>query len=278
MPPDNESTGDENEGGASTLPGGAVDGTFVVKADGEVLRLRVSVPRAPVGFQAVLPAVRALVDGSVELALQAADRQGAPVSCKPDCCACCYYAPMLSPAEARSVAALVDALAEPRRSEIIARFEQALERLREAGLLQRYEQTRRRELDGSSRAGYPGWHDEYLSLRVACPFLEDKRCSIYAQRPMACRSYLVRNDPAECARIGGTLEQVAVRPSVARAAWMLGQEEMAHRSIMLVTALEWARATPEAGQRATGIQWLTRLKASLDAAKDGAAESNGPAG
>ena len=277
MPPHNKSASDETDGGASAPPGQTVDGTFVIKAEGEVRRLRISVPRDPVAFRAVLPAVRALADGSVELALQSAERQGAPVSCKPDCCACCYYAPMLSPAEARSVAELVDALAEPRRSEIIARFEQALERLREAGLLQRYEQTRRLESDGSSRAGYPGWHDDYLRLKVACPFLENKRCSIYTERPMACRSYLVRNDPAECARTGGALEQVAVRPSVARAAWVLGQEEAVHRSIMLVTALEWARETPEAGPRATGIQWLARLKASLDMAK-GAGETSDPAG
>jgi Fe-S-cluster containining protein len=261
-----ESTGDKDEGNEdSALLRESVDGTFVVKTGGEIRRLRVSVPRGPVAFRALLPAVRVLVDGSVALASQSAERQGAPISCKPGCCACCYYSPMLSPAEARTIAALVEALAEPRRSEVISRFEQAMNRLRSTGLLQRYEQTRRVASDGSSRAGYAGWHDDYLRLEIACPFLDDKRCSIYAERPMVCRNYLVRNDPTECGRIGGVLDRVSVQPSVARAAWVLGQEDAVRRSIMLVAALEWAATTLESGQRATGIQWLTRLKASLDA-------------
>ena len=82
---------------------------------------------------------------------------------------------------------------------------------------------------------------------------------------------------AECGRIGGVLDRVTVQPSVARAAWVLGQEDPVHRSIMLVAALEWARTTPESGQRATGIQWLTRLKASLDAPESARQTRNGPA-
>jgi Fe-S-cluster containining protein len=241
-----------------------VDGTFVVKADDETRKVRVSVPRASVPFRTLLPAIRVLVDTSVELASRFNSEQGTPISCKPDCCACCYYAPMLSPAEARSVVAQVEALPEPRRSAVVARFEQAVERLRDSGLLQRYEQGHV-GADGSRRPGYPGWHDDYLRLSIACPFLEDKRCSVYAERPLVCRNYMVVSDPVECGRIGGVRAAISIRPNVARAAAALGREETAPRSIMLVAVLDWARETPESIELATGVQWLTRLKASLDA-------------
>jgi Fe-S-cluster containining protein len=241
-----------------------VDGTFVVKAEGDIRQVRVSVPRASVPFRSLLPAIRVLVDSGVELASRSNARQGAPISCKPDCCACCYYAPMLSPAEARCVAAQVEALPEPRRSEIVARFERAMASLLGSGLLQRYQQGYVRA-DGAARPGYPGWHDDYLRLNIACPFLENNRCSIYAERPLACRNYVVLNDPAECGRIGGARAPVSIRPSVVRAAWALGQEGGAPRSIMLVAALQWVRTTAEFAERATGVKWLSRLKASLDA-------------
>jgi hypothetical protein len=114
-----------------------------------------------------------------------------------------------------------------------------------------------------------------LRLNIACPFLMNKRCSIYAERPLACRNYVVLNDPAECGRIGGALARVSIRPSVARAAWILGQEGTARRSVMLVAALEWVRTTPEIAERATGMQWLTRLKASLDAPAGGGPTTGG---
>jgi len=244
-----------------------VQGTFVIKAGGDTRPVRVAVPRAASPFGATLPAMRSLVDASVELASHANARQGTPISCKPDCCACCYYAPMLSPAEARHIDALVRQLPEPRRSRIVARFEQALARLRDTGLLQRYERGYVRA-DGVARAGYPGWHDDYLSLGIACPFLDDKRCSIYAERPLACRNYVVISDPADCGRIGALRAPVSIRPNVARAAGILGQEPGATRSVMLVAALEWASARPAAAERMPGVQWLARLKAVLDAPED----------
>jgi Fe-S-cluster containining protein len=261
---DKASASKRDDNGAPGLVRDSVDGTFVVKADGETRKVRVSVPRASVPFRTLFPVIRVLVDTSVELASRFNSEQGTPISCKPDCCACCYYAPMLSPAEARNVVAQVEALPEPQRSAMVARFEQAMERLRDSGLLQRYEQGYV-DADGSLRPGYPGWHDDYLRLSIACPFLENKRCSVYAERPLVCRNYLVVSDPAECGRIGGVRSPISIRPNVARAAAALGREETAPRSIMLVAALEWTRKTPESHELATGVQWLTRLKASLDA-------------
>jgi Fe-S-cluster containining protein len=38
------------------------------------------------------------------------------------------------------------------------------------------------------------------ALRATCPFLEDSSCSVYEARPLVCRTYIVENDPHECAK------------------------------------------------------------------------------
>lgn len=51
-------------------------------------------------------------------------------------------------------------------------------------------------MEGSSR---DGWFDELHP----CVFLEGGRCSIYALRPVSCRSYWVVTPPEDCQELGG---------------------------------------------------------------------------
>jgi Fe-S-cluster containining protein len=67
-----------------------------------------------------------------------------------------------------------------------ARFADSLRRLDEAGLKAR--------LAEAGDAGAQGATVRTLSLEafalgIACPFLEDEACSIYADRPLACRQH-----------------------------------------------------------------------------------------
>ena len=51
----------------------------------------------------------------------------------------------------------------------------------------------------------------YAAARVDCPFLKDHRCSIYEERPLACRVQAVSSHPRECGR-GPAGEVVLIRP------------------------------------------------------------------
>lgn len=42
----------------------------------------------------------------------------------------------------------------------------------------------------------------------ACAFLEDNKCSIYNERPLACRRYFVRSDPKLCRGLGDPIVEV----------------------------------------------------------------------
>jgi hypothetical protein len=81
-----------------------------------------------------------------------------------------------------------------RQQQIRARFARAVEHFRAAGLLDQMAAVNRMDLDERHKLGI-----RYLSERVACPFLEHESCSIYPQRPISCREYLVSSPPAYCA-------------------------------------------------------------------------------
>lgn len=109
---------------------------------------------------------------------------GTSVSCTPGCDACCHYRVHATPIEAHLIVEVVRA----RGGE---------------GAVQRLAERARKALDETGHpadAGYP-------HARVACPLLEESRCSVYEARPVLCRSHWVKSDPSAC-EYGGDTEQV----------------------------------------------------------------------
>jgi Fe-S-cluster containining protein len=208
------------------------------------LQTSLSVPAGPVGLRTLLPLVQSFADAVVGAAAEAEEAQGRRVSCKMGCGACCRQLVPISEAEARHVAALVQALPEPRRSQVHARFAEARRRLEEAGLLGKLLRP-----EGWQEGDRRAVGTEYFGLGIACPFLEDESCSVYADRPIACREYLVTSPAESCARpsadsvrcvplplkVSGALYRMNPVPPTARFV----------RWVPLILALEWAEAHPD---------------------------------
>jgi len=144
----------------------------------------------------LLPALRALDDAVIAQAVRTHETADRRVSCAKGCAACCKAQPVpVTPPEAYALARLVAHLPKERRSRIEAAFGAAVERLRAAGLFEVY-MGNREEL---SREAARDVAQRYFALKIACPFLADDACSIYADRPFVCRQYLVTSAPALCA-------------------------------------------------------------------------------
>src|SRR5262249_43913345 len=118
-----------------------------------------------------------------------------PISCRKGCGACCRQAVPITTVEARRLRELVDELPEPRRSEVQARFAEARRRLTEAGLLEKLLYPEQWTEGEARTLGVA-----YFQQAIACPFLESESCSIYHDRPMACREYLVTSPAENCSR------------------------------------------------------------------------------
>jgi Fe-S-cluster containining protein len=226
------------------------------------LRARVTVPAGPARQRDLLPLARSLADAVVGKAVRAAEEAGSPVSCRAGCGACCRQLVAISEVEARRLRAVVEDLPEPRRSEVRARFADARRRLDEAGLLDRL-----RSAGRWTPEEYTALTAAYFAQGVACPFLEDESCSIYAERPVTCREYLVTSPAENCARpTADTVNRLRIPLRVfnALARWEVPpSDHFLERWVPLVLAPEWAEADPDDPPPRPGPELLRELLAGL---------------
>ncbi len=177
------------------------------------LRMQMSVSSAPARPADFLPLFRSVADSLVGIAVQSVEAAGGKISCRNNCGACCRQPVPITEIEARRIRDFVNEMPEPRRSEIQARFVAARRRFEEAGLLPR--------LLGEEKITAEGriaFILDYFRQGVACPFLENESCSIYAERPIACREFLVITPPENCAKLSSEgIKSVKVRGDVPKA-------------------------------------------------------------
>ncbi len=218
-------------------------GVEMIAADWK-LKTAIGVPAGPTRLIQLLPLANALADAMTRMAEQAVEKQGEKISCRKGCAACCRTMVPVSEVEAHRFRELVDALPEPRRSQVFARFVEALRRLDEIGLVARLGNR-----EQWTAAEYKEIEMEYFSQGIACPFLEDESCSIYADRPASCREFLVTSPPEKCAEADNDEVRMVKLPFRVMSA-LARFDQVAPpatniRWVPLVLALEWAPAHPD---------------------------------
>lgn len=222
------------------------------------MAFQVGVPEAPIAAKELLPLAQNLSHAIVDATVREVEARGGRISCCKGCGACCRQLVPISEVEARFVAKLVESLPEPRRSEVKARFEEAVERLAEGGLLEKL-----REPERWYREGYREFGLEYFRQKIPCPFLEDESCSIYADRPVTCREFLVTTPAKNCQNpstetIRSVKLPLLVGPALAKLETRQNAPAEA-RWVPLVLALEWTGANPTAPPDRSGPELLREL-------------------
>jgi Fe-S-cluster containining protein len=159
------------------------------------LTTAVDVPTAFVPVTAIVPLMRRLGEEAQALEETRSSEIGNVRSCQKGCAACCRMLVPLSPPEAFAVREFVRALPTEQQDRIAARLAEARSILLTHGLWNQLT-----ELAESSQKPDDDLlepiNQAYYALRMPCPFLEDNLCSIYSERPAACRELLVTS-PAE---------------------------------------------------------------------------------
>jgi Fe-S-cluster containining protein len=218
-------------------------GVELLSADWK-LRTAITVPVGPTRLVELLPLAHGLADAVTGMAEKAVEKQGQKITCKKGCGACCRSLVPISAAEARSLRELVEKLPEPRRSHVLARFAEAVGRLDQAGLLEKLRARERWTNSERKRI-----ETDYFLHKIACPFLEDEACSIYAERPATCREFLVTSPAEKCALPTNDEVQVVKRPFSVMSALArfdpLPPPAEHIRWVPLVLALGWAAEQPE---------------------------------
>ena len=116
------------------------------------------------------------------------------MSCQAGCGACCRQLVPISEIEAHHLDQVVQALPQQQRERVLQRFSSARDQLSERAMLGTLQKLTELSLDEKRQFGL-----DYFRAGIACPFLEHESCSIHADRPSACREYLVTSPAVHCA-------------------------------------------------------------------------------
>lgn len=185
--------------------------------------------------------MQSFADAVVDSVRKEVEARGERISCRKGCGACCRQLVPIAEAEARQLHALVERLSEPQRVVVRARFREARLSLEEAGLLDKLLHLEQWS-DGEGHL----LGQRYFQQGIPCPFLEGESCTIYVDRPIACREYLVTSPADNCAH--PTSESVAcvklpfkVWTAIARFDDVSPSARFV-RWVPLILALDWAEA------------------------------------
>lgn len=224
----------------------AIEGRVALMVSGESMEIDITVPAGPARLTTLLPVFRGFTDAIVARGVAQVEKEGRAISCRAGCGVCCRQPVPISEPEAHALSAVVEAMPEPRRSAVRARFAAIEQRLEETGLKAQLGGWLEKDREGRLEAAL-----NYMTLRLACPFLEAESCSIYSDRPLICREYLVTSPAENCAAPGpDTIARVDIAGRPSKALVHFGKRETAQGWLLLIHALSFAaeHAEPEAEQ------------------------------
>lgn len=203
----------------------------------------------------LVPLARSISASIVGLASKHAEGQGKTISCQRGCTHCCRQLVPVAPLEAKRLAEVIAALPDEKRKQVLDRFAKALKQLEDAGLLSAKQIQGQRALMSKETDATAAWNDvsrRYYELRLDCPFLENDSCSIYEDRPIACREYNAVTPPALCEAFDPAIETLERPVRLGEALTKAGNDvaKTKDRAIALPLVLEWVglRAKAFAGE------------------------------
>jgi Fe-S-cluster containining protein len=203
----------------------------------------VGVPTSFVPVTAILPLMRGLGEEVQSMEQRRLVEAGRTISCQKGCAACCRMLVPISAPEALALADTVDRLEQHERHRLLVKIDLTKQRLARANLFNRLSALAESTAPVDDKAVEP-LNRAYYALRMPCPFLENEACSIYADRPAACRELAVTSPAEECQDMTSATIQavpVAVRISTALSLLWADLTETAPRLIPLPLAIDWAQ-------------------------------------
>jgi Fe-S-cluster containining protein len=248
----------------SSIPQNQVSTKVKIQSKNFSLTFQATVQTGLTTAKELLPLACALSDTIVSEACRSIELAGERISCSPGCGACCRNLVAISQIEARHISDTVAAFPESRRSFIQQRFQYAQQQLSDAGYLEKL-----RDFDSWTGDDYKSMVGLYFSLAIPCPFLEDESCSIYEDRPITCREFLVTSPPEFCAKLGSVGVRQVILPirlfnAVAR--WQVPPKgEFLERWVPLILALDWVESNLDCQTTKTGVDQLQDLLACIEA-------------
>jgi Fe-S-cluster containining protein len=232
---------DESEGAENIFGGGAEIIGLELDILGEPVHFRMSVVEGQARLADIVPAARVLSNILVQAVLKKLSRDGKFVPCRKGCSACCNYLIPLSVPEVFRLWYEVLSMPPNRGRAIVQSCLEAATKILKymPENLETNDLTKTNIQIEASRLSR--W---YSGLELFCPFLSEGLCTIYQQRPMACREHMVTGSALLCEAQSTEESQVIRMPvsiieCLSRLATELEQSDI--EVVMLPLALPWVQ-------------------------------------
>lgn len=239
-----------------------ITGNVSLTINNTPLNLQMTVPAKQVKPHRMLPVFQQMTNAFVGMSVQAVEEQGKEISCKAGCGACCRQPVPISELEIYNLTEVVEAMSEPRRSEIKKRFDEAVGHFEKLGWFEKMRECAelaQTETPETVMINVQKTVIEYFNEGIPCPFLENESCSIHQDRPLSCREYLVTSPAENCSEpTAETVDKIdlVVKPSE-KMRFVGGTQNFTKLGFLpLIRALELAEKTPENFTEKSGERWM----------------------
>lgn len=228
-----------------------VKASFALPVGGGFLNATANLPTGETTLTQLLPVIQSLENAILTRVGEEAERAGTPISCRAGCGACCRQLVPVSFFEAEALSEWLNGLPADQRTELEDRFHRALLKLRDAAVIEKILDERwMTDAQLTTQLAI-----DYFRASVACPFLENERCSIHPMRPLSCREYLVTSPSSLCDDPSANqVAGVQLPLKLSRVLYSFGQQmEQDQRGwIPLVFLLAWRRSGAKPGSYVSG--------------------------
>lgn len=211
---------------------------------GASVRLQISVEDKPARLSDIVPLARAISDKLCQAILNHPAGSGQTVQCQKGCSNCCSYLVPLSMPEVFRLREELSAMGEDFASCVLNTSLACKEKILDIHAFQKLHINDHYEISEISR-----W---YAELRLPCPFLSKGLCSIYRQRPLACREHMVTSPSSLCKSSALNFPETVEMPvSVLEALGQLAAEfeKSEVEAVILPLALAGLEDGPDRSQR-----------------------------
>lgn len=197
----------------------------------------------------IVPIARTVSSKIAVTVLKKLSDDGEIVPCSKGCSACCHYLTSLSIPEVFRLSDELLAMPAESGRAILESYLEAAKKILD-NLPEDFDIAEPTGInDQSQMSRLSSW---YAGLKLACPFLSDDLCTMYEQRPTACRENIVTGSAEMCeveGQDGTQVVKVPVSATEALAQLAAELEQSSVEAVMLPLALPWAEENQQRGGR-----------------------------
>ncbi len=223
---------------------------FQIDLSGRVLNLTISYADRPLKLSDLVPMARALCTKVINAAAKIATDREQRITCSKGCTYCCSYLAPLSPAEAFRIRDEILTMPVSRRRYYLRSM------MVRARYILNHSQPLRQSKEPSELTSQQNClqsiSEWYSSLKLTCPFLSNRQCSIYQLRPLVCKEHLVSSLASACSFTSPAMPQIIQLPvSISEVLMMTScsLEGTQQEAVMLPLTILWTEENRDRSQR-----------------------------